>query len=299
MKNKQLKYSLVLLLTAVIWGSAFVAQSAGMDYVGPFTFLCVRNIVGFIVLIPVMLAFSDKTVKPTKESRKKLFVGAVVCGFFLFAASACQQVGIQYTTAGKAGFLTAFYIVLVPIFGLALKKRPGWFVWVSVVIAIVGLYFLCIKEGEGFNIEKADALLFACSVLFSCQILAVDHFAPHVDPVRLSMFEYLVVFILSFIPMLLEGPSMGDITGAWLPIGYAGVFSSGVAYTLQIVAQKEVKPAVASILMSLEAAFSLLFGFLILKEVLSLREGIGCILMFAAVILCQFEPGGSKKEKVA
>lgn len=299
MKSKQLKYSLLLLLTAMIWGSAFVAQSAGMDYVGPFTFLCVRNIIGFLVLIPVMAVFSDKSPGKEPGQKKTLFIGAIVCGFFLFTASAAQQIGIQYTTAGKAGFITAFYIVLVPIFGLTLKKRPGKLVWVSVAIAIVGLYFLCFKQGEGLGLNKADIYLFACAVLFSCQILAVDYFAPRVDPVKLSAYQYLAVAVMSLVPMLLEKPGLNDIAGAWLPIGYAGVFSSGVAYTLQIVAQKEVKPAVASILMSLEAVFSVIFGFLILKEVLSLREGLGCILMFTAVILCQFEPSGDRKKEAS
>lgn len=299
--SKSIKYSLILLLTAAIWGAAFVAQSAGMEYVGPYTFNCVRCFLGAFVLLPI-IAIKDKVSKEpaTKWSDKALWKGGIICGIFLFAASTSQQLGIAMEVpVGKAGFITTFYIVLVPIFSIFLKKKPGKFIWVSVVLAVVGLYFLSMSS-EGFTgaIAMGDWLVFACAILFSCQILAVDAFAPGFDCLKLACIQFLVTGLLGFGFMLYEQPAVGDILNAWMSIGYAGFFSCGVAYTLQMVAQKEVKPAVASILMSLESVFSVIFGFLILGQKLKFNEGVGCIIMFIAVLLAQFQPtkGDSQKE---
>ena len=295
--KSSLKYSLLLILTAMIWGSAFAAQSAGMDHVGPMTFICVRFIVGGLFLIPFIKLFDLRKKKEdvTPWNDKNLIKGGVICGIFLFAAASLQQIGIQYTTVGKAGFITAFYIVLVPVFSIFLKKKPGSFIWVSVAMALAGLYLLCMEAGSGFDLKAADLLLFACAALFSFQIMAADKYAPVVDPLKLASIEFLVTGVLGIVPMILEKPTLSDIAGAWLPLGYAAFFSSGIAYTLQMVAQSRVKPAVASLLMSLESVFSVIFGFIILHEVLTVRQGIGCIIMFVAIVIAQFEPKGSEK----
>lgn len=293
--NKSYKYSFLLLLAAMIWGSAFVAQSAGMDYVGPFTFNGLRSFLGFAVLIPVANIVNKKTDTPSPWNDKGLIIAGIVCGAFLFLASSAQQIGIQYTTVGKSGFITTFYIVLVPIMALFLKKKPSPLIWISVIFALCGLYFLCMNET--FTLQSGDIWLFACAILFSLQILAIDYYAPKVNTVKLSCYQFFVVGVLSLIPMMFEKPELNAITGCIPSIAYAGILSSGVAYTLQIVAQKNVKPEIASILMSLESVFSVIFGFLILHEKLSQREGLGCILMFIAVILAQVEPKSFTRKK--
>ena len=296
--KKSYKYSLLLLLTAIIWGAAFVAQSAGMDYVGPFTFNGVRCLLGSLVLLPIILVIDKiKKTEAMPWNNKNLLLGGVICGVFLFLASSAQQIGITSTSVGKSGFITALYIVLVPILSLFLKKRPGKLIWISVVLALVGLYFLCFNGKESFSLQKGDYYLFACAFLFACQIIAVDIFAPNVDCLKLACIEFFVSGILSIYPMLTEKPDISSIFDAWLSIGYAGFFSCGIAYTLQMVAQKEVKPAVASILMSLESVFSAVFGFLLLGQKLSLRETIGCLIMFGAVLLAQYELPKKKVRK--
>ena len=289
MKRLNLKYSLLLVLAALIWGAAFVAQSTGMEYVGPFTFNGVRNFLGAFALVPVAL-IKDKAEGggSTKWNDKRLIIGGLSCGILLFFASSTQQIGIMSTTVGKSGFITALYIVLVPIFSLALKKKPGKFLWLSVALALVGLYFLCINES--LTLQSGDLWLFACAILFAFQILAVDKFAPGLDTVKLSCYQFLTVGILSIVPMVLEKPSFGSLIDAWLPICYAGFLSSGVAYTLQMVGQKRVEPTLASLLMSLESVFSVLFGFIILHERLTGRELTGCLIMFAAVVFAQLAP---------
>lgn len=288
MKKNSIFYSLLLVFAAVIWGAAFVAQSVGMDYLGPFSFNGTRSFLGALILVPVALFLDGKNGKKTGWTDKKLVIGGIACGSFLFLASSSQQIGIMSTTAGKSGFITALYIVLVPVFSLALKKRPGKFIWIAVVLAVVGLYFLCIN-GE-FRLQGGDIWLFACAVLFAFQILAVDKFAPGLDAVKLSCYQFLVCGILSIIPMVLEKPTIGALLDCWMPLAYAGFLSCGVAYTLQMVGQKRVEATVASLLMSLESVFSVLFGFIILHEKLSVRELIGCVIMFAAVILVQLAP---------
>lgn len=286
-----IKYSLLLVLTALIWGAAFVAQSSGMEYVGPFTFNGIRCFIGTAVLFPFACFMDKKEGVLTRWKDRELVLAGLICGVLLFLATSTQQIGIITTTAGKSGFITALYIVLVPIFSILLKKKPGKLIWISVILALIGLYFLCINDE--FTIQPGDMWLFSCAILFALQIMAVDKFAPNLDVIKLSCYQFLVSGVLSVIPMILEEPVMSDIIDCWLPILYAGVMSSGVAYTLQMEGQKRVKPTVASLLMSLESVFSALFGFIILGERLSGREIIGCAIMFAAVILAQVVP--SKK----
>lgn len=288
-----LRQSLLLLLTATIWGVAFVAQSVGMEYIGPFTFNAVRNAIGALVLIPCIgflrriRTEEEKQKSADKQEKKTLVVGGVSCGVLLFAASNLQQVGIQYTTVGKAGFITAMYIVMVPLLGIFLKKKAGARVWCAVAIAVVGLYMLCVTGGS-FSLQKGDLLVLICAVAFSIHILVVDYFAPRVDGVKMSCMQFFVCALLSGICMFLfESPEPARILQAWVPVLYAGVLSCGVAYTLQIVGQKGMNPTVASLILSLESVVSVIAGWLILKQQLSNRELIGCCLMFAAIILVQ------------
>ncbi len=304
---KQFKGSILLLITAMIWGSAFVAQRAGMEYIGPFTFNGIRSIVGFLVLIPVILMLDAQREKENKAKgilklteaekqaqKKTLLIGGLSCGVILFIASSLQQFGMVYTTAGKAGFITALYIVLVPILGHFIGKRIRPILWFCVALGTAGLYLLCIKED--FTIGKGDLLVILCALGFSIHILIIDHFSPKTDGVRLSCIQFLVCGIISIPCMFLfETVDLTNILACWLPILYAGVLSCGVAYTLQIVAQKDTDPTVASLIMCLESVFALLAGILILHEQISGREAAGCIIMFAAIILSQLP---SKEERL-
>ena len=293
-ETSTLKNSLLLLLTATIWGVAFVAQSVSMDYIGGFTFNAIRNIIGAITLVPVILIFSkqnpaaDQNPADRQKARKTLITGGICCGILLCLASNFQQFGIKYTTVGKAGFITACYIIIVPIIGIFLKKKCSPFIWIAVLLSLGGLYLLCISPGEGFSIGKGDTLVLICAVLFSFHILTVDHFSPLVDGVKMSCIQFLVCGILSGIPALIfENPNITDILQAWMPILYAGILSCGVAYTLQIVGQKGMNPTVASLIMSLESCISVIAGWLILGQNLSSREIFGCVLMFGAIMLAQ------------
>jgi drug/metabolite transporter (DMT)-like permease len=303
-KKKELhmktKNGLILFLAAFIWGTAFVAQSMGMDYLGPFGFNGIRSLVGGVTLLPCIAALNQLNRKARQEEkgalqggRKTLVTGGVCCGLCLFAASSLQQIGIQYTTVGKAGFITAFYIVLVPVFGIFLKKHIGWKVWVAVALSLVGLYFLCITEA--FTIGKGDIYVFVCALIFSLHILVIDYFAPKTDGVKMSCIQFFVVGILS-LPFVLafETVTPEAVLKSVGPILYAGVMSSGVAYTLQIIGQKNMNPAVASLILSLESSISVLAGWVVLGQNLSAREGIGCVMMFAAIILAQI-PSKEKK----
>lgn len=288
MKKATLRSSLLLLTTAVIWGVAFVAQSASMDYVGPFTFNAVRSIIGGFVLIPCicLLNRGKPRQQSTPQSRRDLLRGGILCGLFLAVASSFQQFGIQYTTVGKAGFITALYILLVPLLGILLGRKPGWRVWLAVGIAVVGMYLLCVTEG--FSIAFGDLLVMICALLFAMHILIIDHFSPLVDGVKMSCIQFFVCGLLCAAGMLLfESPSLPQILAAWLPILYAGVMSCGVAYTLQIVGQRDTDPTVASLILSLESVVSVLAGWLLLHQALSLRELGGCALVFCAIILAQ------------
>ncbi len=297
-----LRQSLILLLTAAIWGAAFVAQRVGMDYIGVFTFNGVRSIIGGFVLLPyiALTGCGTRRTAPSasRAQRRTLLLGGVLCGIFLCLASAFQQIGILYTSSvGKAGFITACYIILVPIFQLiggavrrALgqdgRQRANPLLWLAVVISVIGLYLLCVNEG--FSIERADVLVFGCAVLFSFHILVIDYFSPKTDGVKMSCIQFFVCGALSLIPaFLFEHPTATSIIAAWQPVLYAGVLSSGVGYTLQIIGQKNMNPTVASLILSLESCFSVLAGWIILHQQLGAREIAGCILMFAAIVLAQ------------
>lgn len=291
MKTK-VRNSCLLFLTACIWGSSFVAQSVGMDYIGPYTFNCLRFLIGSLVLLPVIF-FSRHRKKDQKDrskdrtlQKKEMLCGGIVCGVVLCIASTLQQIGIIYTTAGKAGFLTAMYIVLVPVLGLFLKRKAGLQLWISVGLALIGLYLLCMKGT--FSLNGGDVLLILCAVGFSVHIMVVDYFSPKLDGMILSCIQFLVAGLISGIGMLLsEQFDWHMILLAAKPILYSGVLSCGVGYTLQVIAQKGLNPTVASLLMSLESVVSVIAGFLVLHEVLSGRELLGCVFMFAAVILAQ------------
>lgn len=291
MKSLPGKNLSLLFLTAFIWGTAFVAQAVGMDHIGPLTFNMARSFVGGIALIPVCLVFarikSPEQRQAEKKERKTLLLGGLCCGAALGVASALQQLGIQYTTVGKAGFITALYIVIVPILGLFLRKKVGVKLWISVVIAVFGLYLLCMSGS--LALQKGDFLVLLCAVVFSIHIMVIDYFSPKVDGVQMSCIQFFVAGILSAVGMLvMEGvPSPHALAVSWVPILYTGALSSGVGYTLQIIGQKGVNPTIASLVLSLESVISVLAGWVILHQSLSSREALGCVLMFCAIILAQ------------
>lgn len=286
MKKTNFRSSLLLFMTAVIWGVAFVAQSAGMDYVGPFTFNAVRSLIGSVVLIPcIFLLNRGKPVNKT-QSRRDLVIGGMLCGIFLAAASSFQQFGILYTSVGKAGFITALYILLVPLLGMIFGKRVSGKVWLAVGIAVVGMYLLCVTEG--FTIAFGDMLVMAGALLFAVHILVIDHFSPRADGVMLSCIQFFTCGVLCSVGMMIfEQPSLSQILNARLPILYAGVMSCGVAYTCQIIGQRDTDPTIASLILSLESVVSVLAGWMLLHQSLSLRELAGCALVFCAIILAQ------------
>ena len=284
--KKQLSGVIALLGATVIWGSAFIAQSVGMDKIGPFTFQAVRCFLAVVFLFPASALFSKG--KPFWKSwaDPALWRSGVICGLALFAASSLQQIGLVYTDAGKAGFLTAMYIVFVPFLGLFVGHRPGRNALLSLIPAIVGLYLLSCTSVSGIN--KGDVLLLLCAVAFSVQILLIDRHCAGLDGLKLNCIQALVVAVLSVPSALLtETVDASLIASCWLPLGYAGVLSMGVAYTLQIVGQKRVAPSAAALLMSLESVFAALFGWLLLHETMTRAEELGCGLVFAAVVISQ------------
>ena len=305
--SKKLKSDIMLLITALIWGSAFVAQKAGTA-LEPFTYNGIRMLIGGIVLVPVILVFKkmdekkgnvvERTEAEKAAEKKTLIVGGISCGLVLCIASTLQQFGLYFDTdAGKAGFITSLYIVIVPILGLFLKKRIKPLVWGCIALAAVGFYMLTMAgKGTGFSLAKGDFFVFLCAILFSCHILVVDHFSPKCDGIKLSCIQFFVAGIIGLICMLIfENPDLGTIIDCWGPILYCGVMSSGVAYTLQVVAQKDAEPAIASLLLSLESVFSVLFGVLLLHESMTLIEIIGCVVIFVAVVIPQLP---SKEERL-
>ena len=302
--SRKMRGNLMLLITALIWGTAFVAQSAGMNYVEPFTYNGVRTLIGGLVLIPVILLFDrlkPLSQRPTPEEKKRInrnsAVGGVFCGILLAVASSLQQYGISMTTAGKAGFITALYIVIVPLMGVFIHKKIPKIIWLCVAIAVAGFYLLCVKEG--FTVSLGDLLVLCCAFFFSLHIMCIDHFgAKEVDGVRMSCVQFLVAGLLCMIPMaVFETPTWENLWAARVTILYTGVMSCGVAYTLQILGQRDTDPTTATLLMSLESVFAALSGWVILHESLSVKELFGCVLVFVAVILAQIPLPAAKKKR--
>ena len=316
--SKRTKGNLLLLLTSFIWGSAFVAQSSGMDYVGPYTYNMARNVLAFLFLIPVIYVIGKKKgvtdnagsgmgiddVASGEANWKSILlpdrttlVGGIYCGLVMAVASSLQQIGITMTTAGKAGFITALYIILVPLMGVFIGKKIPRIIWFCVVLAMAGFYLLCVKEG--FSISKGDILVLFCSVGFSVHIMTIDHFTSKgVDGVKMACIQFAVAaIVMTPVMFLLETPSVSGLLSAWMTIAYAGILSSGVGFTLQIVAQKDTDPTTATLIMSLESVFAAVSGCLFLNEVLLPKEILGCILVFVAVILAQVPLPVKSKEK--
>lgn len=293
-RKEEIIHTLMLVLCAMIWGSAFVAQSIGAEFVGPFTFLALRNWVAIIFLIPV-IAIRDRVIAwkggmseapGNRYQWKMLILGGAFCGLFLFLGSAAQQVGIASTTTAKAGFITAQYVVIVPVFSVFLGKRVKSKIWTCVVLSVIGLYLLCINGP--LELEFGDSIILVSAFLYAVQIMCVDHFSPMTDPVRLSFAQFFATGILATVCMLLFEPiSVEALRYAAGSILYAGVMSSGVACTLQIVGQQNLNPTIASLSMSLESVFSAISGWIVLGQALSVREAAGCIFMFAAIVLSQ------------
>ena len=297
MTGYTLRQSCILFLTALIWGVAFVAQSAGMEYLGPFTYNGVRSVLGGLVLLPCIALLGRIQGQSGAETgsvqgqsgaagRKQLLTGGLCCGIVLFVASNFQQFGIQYTTVGKAGFITAMYIVIVPLLGLLVHRKVGLQVWIGVLFGIAGLYLLCMKDS--FRLEKGDALVLVCAFIFSLHILVIDHFSQKVDGVKMSCIQFWVCGILSLLcSFVFETPNLQNILAAWMPVCYGGILSCGVAYTLQIIGQKGMNPTVASLILSLESVVAVVAGFLILGQSLSRRELFGCLMMVLAIVSAQ------------
>ena len=303
--SKKMQSNILLLFTALIWGSSFVAQKSGMDYIEPFTFIGIRMVIGGLVLIPFILLMDrkkarDGAAEPMSDeekakARKKIIAGGICCGLAIFVASSLQQFGVSYTTAGKAGFITTLYVVIVPIISVLLRKRVRPIMWLCVVLGAVGLYLLCMTD-DSFKLAFGDMLVLLCAVAFAVHIMVVDHFAAKLDGTKLSCIQFLTSGILGLIGMaIFESPDINAILDCWLPILYAGVLSCGLGYTFQVIAQKYAEPTVASLLMSLESVFAVISGAILLHETMSMRELTGCAVIFAAVIISQL-PEKKKKE---
>ena len=288
MNNREMKSNMLLILTAAIWGFAFVAQRVGMQYVGAFTFNGVRFALGSISLIPLIIYFKNKkTAEQTEETgNASALVPGIIAGSVLFLGASLQQAGLAYTTAGKAAFITGLYIVLVPLLGVFLKQGIGLNTWMGVVLAASGLYFLSVNEG--FTIAFGDLLEIIGAFFWAVHILVIDHFTKKVDALKLSFVQFVMCSVLSIITaFIFEDISMSGIGEAAIPILYGGLLSVGVAYTLQVVAQKHAKPSHAAIILSMETVFAAIGGALLLKENLGARGYFGCALMLAGMLLTQ------------
>ena len=305
MKVNHIRQNVFPVLAALIWGTAFVAQSVGAEHVGPFTFTAARSAVAFVFLLVLCLVFrrlrrrdfrGEAQARP--GSRRDLAVGGLCCGAALTAATNLQQMGLETTSSGKAGFITALYIVIVPIAGIFLGKKAPRAIWVSVALAVAGLYLLCVQES--FTITKGDGYVLLCSLCFAGHILIIDHFTQKVDGVELSCAQFLVVAVISTAAMLAAEPfDPAGLLSCIGPVLYVGILSSGVAYTLQILAQKDSDPTVVSLLLSLESVFATIAGALILGDRMDGKEYLGCVLMLCAVVLAQLPdfrraPAGKK-----
>lgn len=283
--------NLLLLLTAIIWGFAFVAQRSSMDHIGPFTFNAIRFLIGGLALVPLMLILDRRRAAAQAPvvafGNRGLLIGGALAGSVIFAAATLQQMGITSTTAGKAGFITSLYVVLVPLLGLALGHRPPAAVWAGAVLATVGLYFLTIEGG--WRMAWGDALVLAGAFLWAGHVLLIGHLSPGTDPVKLAFLQFMACAALSALAAVLtETTSMDALRAALAPILYAGIMSVGVGYTLQVIAQGHARPADAAILLSLEAVFAVIGGLLLLGEQLSARALFGCALMLVGILISQW-----------
>lgn len=298
MKTTKTLGNLILLFTSIIWGVAFVFQRTGMDNVGPITFNAVRMAAAAVFLAILSALFDLKKRKSTpseeqnnpeaiKQRKRATLIGGLLCGCFLTVSSLTQQMGIVHTSAGKAGFITAMYMLFVPIINLILfKKKTGKTTWIAVALGILGMYLLCVKES--FTLTVGDALILLCALLFSGHILCCDKFAPHCDPIKLSAIQFTVAAIVCLIlAFIFEKPTLSGVLSAAVPILYCGIMSGGVGYTLQIVGQKHTEPATASIIMSFEAVFAAVAGAILLHETMLPKEFLGSVIMFTAIILVQ------------
>lgn len=307
MKHNQVRQVVFPIITAMIWGSSFVAQSTSTEHIGAFTFNAARSFVGFLALLVVVQIFRmvrkepgiQQTPEEKKAGRKGLVLGGICCGIALALACNLQQLGmVAGASAGKTSFITTLYVVLVPICGLFLKKRVSPTVWISVLLAVAGLYCLCIKDS--FSIAPSDLLVMLCAFGYTLHILVIDYFTQKVDGVKMSCIQFLSCAVLSAILMLIfEHPTWADITPCIGSILYVGVFSSGVAYTLQILAQKDSNPTIVALLLSLESVFGAVSGAIFLHETMTGKELVGCVLMLIAVVLAQIEFPSKKKAKSA
>ena len=282
--SKKMKANLLLFIAAFIWGTAFVAQKSG-EAIGSFTFNGIRTFIGGLVLLP--LVFKNREDKTQPVFTKQELIGGIVCGFFLFVAASLQQFGLAYTTAGKAAFITTLYVVFCPILSLIVhKKKTRPLVWLCVVLDVIGLYLLCMTDAS-FSIQIGDTLVILCAVAFAAQMVSVDNFIDRIDGIKLSCIQFLFSGLLGIICMFIfESPvSLSNIMTAWFPILYAGVISCGIAYTFQVLGQKEATPTIAALILCLESVFGVLAGAVILGESMTTREIFGCIIMFAAVVI--------------
>lgn len=294
--TKKARNCLLLLITAAIWGMAFVSQQAGMDYMGPLTFNGSRNIIGSIVLIPVILMIRGRVPKAERRPLpvKTTIIGGLACGAALTAASTLQQYGLTMTTVGKGGFITTLYIILTPIFGIFIGKKAPKAVWFCALLAVGGMYLLCVSN-ESFSVSAGDLLVLASSAVFAVHILVIDHFSPLTDGVILSCIQFAVCGVISTIGALIfEQSSWEQLVSGAVPVLYAGVLSCGVGYTLQIVGQKGVDPTAAALILSLESVVATISGFIAYKigflktdQSMTIRQIAGCAVVFAAVILVQ------------
>lgn len=294
-KKRELAGIAILLAAALIWGAAFTAQSIGAEHVPAFTFLAARSWIGAAVLLP-LLRLTDRRKKETEDgsgssaTRKECLAAGALCGFFLFTASAAQQIGIAYTTTAKSGFLTAMYVVIVPVIYTIIRRKSSLKIWISVLLAVTGLYLLCMTEN--FSLGRGDLYTLLCALLFSFQIICVSRFAKKIGAVRLTLLQFLFEAVFATVlSILAEHPTKEGLMKAAWAILYAGVMSSGAGYTLQNIGQTRVNPAAASLAMSMESVFSALIGWIILGQTLSGREILGCAVMFSAIILSELPVG--------
>ncbi len=305
MKNKKMLGNFLLILTAMIWGTAFVGQRTGMESIGPVTFNAARMIlaavavgaVAFIAAQKEKNRLSSRPPEAIRKYRKETIIGGILCGIFLTSASLFQQAGLVYTPAGKAGFITAMYMLLVPVINFVVfRKKNTWLVWSAVLTGVAGMYLLCVTDG--LNLTYGDTLVCICAFLFSCHILCCDRFVQDGDPLMISAIQFATAAVISTIAaFILEVPEWDDIVAAAVPILYCGIVSGGLGYTLQIVAQKFTDPTIASLLLSLESVFAVIAGAILLQERMTTQEMLGCLIMFIAIIMVQIPLPSGKKDK--